>query len=135
MFQIVKVLWEMHPDTKSKSKSHDKNHIPFVFSFLHIQLNAIVTIRLYKYLQPENLVALARSSLVPVFAFGENNLFHQVSNPEGSRLRDIQNKIQSWIAFAPALFYGRGIFQYTFGMLPYRRPVNVVGMSQSILLS
>ena len=49
-----------------------------------------------------------------------------MSNPQGSRLRDIQTKIQSWIAFAPVLFYGRGIFQYTFGMLPHRRPVNVV---------
>lgn len=66
------------------------------------------------------------SHLVPVFAFGENNLFNQVSNPQGSRLRDIQTRIQKLVAFAPALFYGRGIFQYTFGMLPHRRPVNVV---------
>ena len=33
----------MHPDNKLKSKSHDKNHIPFTFSFHHIQLDAIVT--------------------------------------------------------------------------------------------
>ena len=76
----------------------------------------------------KNLMPFLRSHLVPVFAFGENNLFQQVSNPEGSKLREIQTKIQSWIAFAPVLFYGRGIFQYTFGMLPYRKPVNVVGM-------
>lgn len=66
------------------------------------------------------------SSLIPVFAFGENNLFYQVSNSPGSMLRKIQEKIQSTIAFAPALFYGRGIFQYTFGMIPHRRPVHVV---------
>eukprot|EP00794_Sanderia_malayensis_P011362 gene11362-12547_t len=64
--------------------------------------------------------------LVPVFAFCETNLFNQVSNPRGSRLREIQLKIQKMIAFAPILFYGRGIFQYTFGMLPFRRPVHVV---------
>lgn len=42
-------------------------------------------------------------------------------------LRKIQEKIQSMIAFAPVLFYGRGVFQYTFGMIPHRRPVHVVG--------
>ena len=68
-----------------------------------------------------------RSHLVPVFAFGENNLFNQVKNPPGSTLRKVQEKIQSKIAFAPTLFYGRGVFQYTFGMIPHRRPVNVVG--------
>ena len=62
-----------------------------------------------------------------MFAFGENDLFNQVSNPRGSRLRDIQQKIQQKVAFAPVLFHGRGIFQYTFGLLPHRRPVNVVG--------
>ena len=71
---------------------------------------------------------MLRSCLVPVFAFGENDLFNQVSNPPGSMLRKIQDKIQSMIGFAPVLFYGRGIFQYTFGMIPHRRPVHVVGM-------
>ena len=42
-------------------------------------------------------------------------------------LRKIQEKIQQSIAFAPVLFYGRGIFQYTFGMIPHRREVYVVG--------
>ena len=64
---------------------------------------------------------------MPVFSFGENDIFKQVSNPQGSRLRQIQNKIQSTIAFAPCLFYGRGIFQYTFGLLPHRKPINTVG--------
>ena len=71
--------------------------------------------------------SILRASLVPVFAFGENDLFNQVSNPRGSRLRDIQMKIQKKVAFAPVLFHGRGIFQYTFGLLPHRKPVNVVG--------
>ena len=75
---------------------------------------------LYAYMFTDN-----RSSLVPVFAFGENNLFNQVNNPPGSMIRKIQEKIQSMIAFAPVLFYGRGVFQYTFGMIPHRRPVHV----------
>lgn len=66
------------------------------------------------------------SHLVPVFAFGENNLFNQVKNPRGSMLRKIQEKVQSLVAFAPVLFYGRGIFQYNFGLIPHRRPVNIV---------
>jgi len=70
---------------------------------------------------------ISRASLVPIFAFGENDLFSQVSNPRGSWLRDIQLKIQKKVAFAPVLFHGWGIFQYTFGFLPYRKPLNVIG--------
>lgn len=70
---------------------------------------------------------LNRSSLIPTYAFGENDVFYQVSNPRGSMLRKIQTKIQKMVAFAPCLFYGRGIFQYTFGVLPHRKPINVVG--------
>lgn len=29
--------------------------------------------------------------------------------------------------FSPPLFHGRGIFNYTFGLLPYRKPVFTVG--------
>ena len=68
-----------------------------------------------------------RSPLVPVFSFGENDIFRQVSNPRGSRLREIQVKIQKTVAFAPVLFYGRGIFQYSFGLLPHRKPIHTVG--------
>ena len=68
-----------------------------------------------------------RSHLVPVFAFGENNLFNQVKNPRGSMLRKVQEKVQSLVAFAPVMFYGRGIFQYSFGLIPHRQPINIVG--------
>ena len=62
-----------------------------------------------------------------MFSFGENDIFKQISNPRGSRLREIQTKIQKTIAFAPALFYGRGVFQYSFGLLPHRKPIYTVG--------
>ena len=62
-----------------------------------------------------------------MFSFGENDIFKQVSNPRGSHLREIQVKIQKTIAFAPVLFYGRGVFQYTFGLLPHRKPIYTVG--------
>lgn len=66
--------------------------------------------------------------LVPVFSFGENELFKQVSNPEGSLLRTVQDKLQKIMGFALPLFHARGIFQYSFGLVPYRKPIHTVGM-------
>ena len=68
-----------------------------------------------------------RSALVPVYSFGENDLFSQISNPKGSWLRHFQTKFMKAISFAPVLFHGRGIFQYNFGFLPYRHPVTTIG--------
>ncbi|CAG0895671.1 unnamed protein product [Cyprideis torosa] len=64
--------------------------------------------------------------LVPVFSFGETDLYEQIDNPEGSWIRWLQEKIRRRIGVAPALFKGRGIFQYTFGIVPFRKPVHVV---------
>ncbi|KAK1336129.1 hypothetical protein QTO34_003929 [Cnephaeus nilssonii] len=64
--------------------------------------------------------------LVPVFSFGENELFDQVENSPGSWLRWIQNQLQKVMGISLPLFHGRGIFQYSFGLLPYRRPIATV---------
>ncbi|KAF2886935.1 hypothetical protein ILUMI_19238 [Ignelater luminosus] len=64
--------------------------------------------------------------LVPVFSFGETDIFNQVDNPEGSLLRKIQEGIRKVIGIAPALPLGRGFFQYNFGLVPLRRPVTTV---------
>lgn len=64
--------------------------------------------------------------LVPVFSFGENELFKQVSNPEGSLLRTVQDKLQKIMGFALPLFHARGVFQYSFGLVPYRKPIHTV---------
>ncbi|XP_035954582.1 2-acylglycerol O-acyltransferase 1 isoform X4 [Halichoerus grypus] len=66
------------------------------------------------------------ASLVPVFSFGENELFKQVNNPEGSWLRTVQEKLQKVMGFALPLFHARGIFQYNFGLMPYRKPIHTV---------
>ncbi|KAJ3076466.1 diacylglycerol O-acyltransferase 1 [Podochytrium sp. JEL0797] len=66
------------------------------------------------------------ASLVPTFAFGENDVWEQVPNPEGSLIRQFQNAFKSVASFSPVLFHGRGIFTYNYGMLPYRRPIVVV---------
>ncbi|XP_014816095.1 PREDICTED: 2-acylglycerol O-acyltransferase 2 [Calidris pugnax] len=66
--------------------------------------------------------------LVPIFSFGENDLFDQVRNPKGSWLRQIQHRLQQIMGISLPLFHARGIFQYSFGLIPYRRPIfTVVG--------
>ena len=66
------------------------------------------------------------ASLVPVFGFGENELYSQVKNPQGSFIRRIQDKLQIRLGFAIPIFRGRGIFQYNFGVLPQRHPIHVL---------
>ncbi|NXS36834.1 MOGT2 acyltransferase, partial [Pomatostomus ruficeps] len=66
--------------------------------------------------------------LVPAFSFGENDVFDQVKNPKGSWLRRIQHWLQQIMGVSLPLFHARGIFQYSFGLIPYRRPIcTVVG--------
>ncbi|EFA83646.1 diacylglycerol O-acyltransferase 2 [Heterostelium album PN500] len=68
------------------------------------------------------------ASLVPIYSFGENDIFDQVDNPKGSWIRKCQTKVMKLTGIAPALFNGRGIFNYDFGLLPHRRKiVSVVG--------
>uniref|UniRef100_A0A2L2Y2A0 Acyltransferase n=1 Tax=Parasteatoda tepidariorum TaxID=114398 RepID=A0A2L2Y2A0_PARTP len=74
----------------------------------------------------EALDAHPGASLVPSFGFGENDLFEQVENPRGSALREWQDKIKDLLGFSTPIFHGRGIFQYNYGFLPYRKPINVV---------
>ncbi|XP_014286026.1 2-acylglycerol O-acyltransferase 1 [Halyomorpha halys] len=64
------------------------------------------------------------ASLVPVFAFGEIDLYKQY-NPPGSKLYKFQNAIKKYIGFAPLVPVGRGIF-INKGLAPFNSPVNVV---------
>ncbi|CAF3911690.1 unnamed protein product [Rotaria sordida] len=64
------------------------------------------------------------ASLVPVFSFGENDLYEQVSNPRGSKIRRWQNYLQKKMGYSLPLFNGRGVFQYAIGFLPNRRPID-----------
>uniref|UniRef100_A0A8C9VP63 Acyltransferase n=1 Tax=Scleropages formosus TaxID=113540 RepID=A0A8C9VP63_SCLFO len=67
--------------------------------------------------------------LVPVFSFGENELFDQVENPRGTWLRWIQERLQRVMGISLPLFHARGVFQYSFGLMPYRKPIHTVGES------
>ncbi|KAL7983068.1 hypothetical protein Chor_010410 [Crotalus horridus] len=64
--------------------------------------------------------------LVPVFSFGENELYDQVENPKGSWLRWTQERLQKIMGVSLPLFYTRG---NTFGFLPYWKPIFTVGKS------
>lgn len=63
------------------------------------------------------------ASLVPVLCFGENELFEQVQHP---LLRKVQDALQERMGFSLPLFLGRGVLQYSFGLLPHRQPIHVV---------
>lgn len=49
-------------------------------------------------------------------------MYDQVANPKGSRLRKLQDWFTRAFTLAPALFYSTRV-------IPYRRPINVVGKS------
>ncbi|KAJ3357266.1 Diacylglycerol O-acyltransferase 2 [Entophlyctis luteolus] len=66
------------------------------------------------------------ASLVPVFGFGENDVWDQVPNPHGSVVRRFQTMFKDIASFSPVLFHGRGIFTYDYGILPYRKAITVV---------
>ncbi|KAK1922597.1 diacylglycerol acyltransferase [Papiliotrema laurentii] len=63
------------------------------------------------------------ADLVPVFSFGENDVSRQMANKPGSVLYKIQKKFQKIFGFTLPLFYGRGIFNYNIGLMPFRHPI------------
>ncbi|XP_055479619.1 2-acylglycerol O-acyltransferase 2 isoform X2 [Psammomys obesus] len=66
------------------------------------------------------------AALVPVFSFGENNLFNQVENTSGTWLRRVQNRLQKIMGISLPVFHGRGVFQYSFGLMPFRQPITTI---------
>lgn len=59
---------------------------------------------------------------MPVYSFGENELFKQVIFSEGSLGRKLQDLFKKIMGFAPCLFVGE-----RFALLPYRTPITTVG--------
>lgn len=72
-----------------------------------------------------------RTPLVPVFSFGETDIYDQVYGSEGSFLKKVQHFIRKKIGIAPIILMGRGFFQYSFGIIAQRRPITVVGNCHS----
>ena len=78
----------------------------------------------YLWLKP---IPTHRSHLVPVYCFGETNLFVQVPNTIGSKYNQFQVILMKLVGFTLPVFHGRGIFNYTMGLIPFRRPIDTVG--------
>lgn len=66
------------------------------------------------------------ADLVPVLAFGENDLYEQVRPESHPKLHHMQLTVKKLLGFTIPLFYARGVFNYDVGLLPYRKPLNVV---------
>lgn len=66
------------------------------------------------------------ADLVPVLAFGENDLYDQVSPETHPWLRRAQMYALRTMKFTLPFLHGRGIFNYDVGLMPYRRPLNIV---------
>ncbi|KAI0899895.1 DAGAT-domain-containing protein [Annulohypoxylon nitens] len=66
------------------------------------------------------------ADLVPVLAFGENNLYDQLHPNEHPMVHKIQMFILKVWKFTLPFLHGRGIFNYDVGLMPYRRPLNIV---------
>ncbi|XP_057338127.1 2-acylglycerol O-acyltransferase 2-A-like [Microplitis mediator] len=64
--------------------------------------------------------------LVPVFSFGETDIYDQFHAKENSLLHKFQEIVRKYTGLVPVYIKGRGLFQYTFGIVPNRRPISVV---------
>lgn len=61
------------------------------------------------------------ADLVPVYSFGENELFQQVVFSEGSLGRRLQDLFKKIMGFAPCLFAGERL-----AVLPYKIPITTI---------
>ncbi|MBN3280324.1 DGAT2 acyltransferase, partial [Polyodon spathula] len=67
------------------------------------------------------------ADLVPVYSFGENEVYKQIVFEEGSWGRYLQRKFQKLMGFAPCFFHGCGIFSTnSWGLVPYCKDINTV---------
>ncbi|KAF5307256.1 hypothetical protein FQR65_LT06972 [Abscondita terminalis] len=61
--------------------------------------------------------------LVPVFSFGETEIFDQFRNP---LLQKFQYLVKRFMSIAPIVPIGRGFLQYNYGFVPERKPLTTV---------
>jgi 2-acylglycerol O-acyltransferase 2 len=66
------------------------------------------------------------ADLVPVLCFGENDIYEQLDRQHHPWLHKFQLFTKKVFGFTTPIFHARGVFNYDVGILPYRRPMNIV---------
>ncbi|TEA16563.1 Diacylglycerol O-acyltransferase 2A [Colletotrichum sidae] len=66
------------------------------------------------------------ADIVPVLGFGENDLYDQLSPRTHPWVHNFQMFVLRVFKFTLPALHGRGILNYDVGMMPYRRPLNIV---------
>jgi 2-acylglycerol O-acyltransferase 2 len=66
------------------------------------------------------------ADLVPVLAFGENDIYEQFQPDAHPYIHKFQLILKKVLGFTIPLFHARGIFNYDVGLMPYRKPINIV---------
>jgi 2-acylglycerol O-acyltransferase 2 len=66
------------------------------------------------------------ADLVPVLSFGENDIYEQLNPVDHPRLHKFQLFFKKLTGFTTPVFHARGVFNYDVGIMPYRRPMNIV---------
>ncbi|RCI11812.1 hypothetical protein L249_7378 [Ophiocordyceps polyrhachis-furcata BCC 54312] len=66
------------------------------------------------------------ADLVPAIGFGENDLYDQLSPRTHPMVHKLQMLILRLFKFTIPALHGRGLLNYDVGLMPYRRPVNIV---------
>ncbi|TVY19343.1 Diacylglycerol O-acyltransferase 2A [Lachnellula arida] len=66
------------------------------------------------------------ADLVPVLSFGENDLYDQFNSDSHPKIHRFQLLVKKLLGFTVPLFHARGVFNYDVGLMPYRRPLNIV---------
>lgn len=87
------------------------------------------------------------ADLVPVLAFGENDIYDQLDTQKHPWIHKVQMIVKKFLGFTVPLFHARGmfisrclhdvlliylstsssgVFNYDVGLMPYRRPINIV---------
>ncbi|KAI8683834.1 Diacylglycerol O-acyltransferase [Fusarium keratoplasticum] len=66
------------------------------------------------------------ADLVPVIGFGENDLYDQLSPKTHPIVHQMQMIFLKVFKFTVPALHGRGVLNYDVGLMPYRRPVNIV---------
>ena len=70
-------------------------------------------------------IELGNVSLVPIFAFGEADIYNVNIPEKGTWGDNFQTWMKKVFSFTVPFFSARGVFIYDFGFLPYRHPINL----------